>query len=131
MSDLANLLPLVGIALLFWFLIIRPTTKRQKELARMQAALQVGDEVILTSGVYGVLEAAARQQLADHPLRAGVQRQRIERTGINGGSHAFVTGGGDGPEGQAVRGAGRLAHGGVQRSRLHRHRRCHSTRPLP
>ena len=59
MSDLANLLPLVGIALLFWFLIIRPTTKRQKELARMQAALQVGDEVILTSGVYGVLEAAA------------------------------------------------------------------------
>ena len=36
-----------------------PTTKRQKELARMQSALQVGDEVILTSGVYGVLEAAA------------------------------------------------------------------------
>ena len=51
-----ELLPLVGIALLFWLFIIRPQSRRQKELASMQSSLTVGDEVVLTSGVYGVVE---------------------------------------------------------------------------
>jgi preprotein translocase subunit YajC len=48
-----ELLPLVGIALLFWLFIIRPASRRQKELGRMQSSLAVGDEIVLTSGVYG------------------------------------------------------------------------------
>jgi preprotein translocase subunit YajC len=56
-EGLASLLPLVGIALLFWLLIIRPAQRRQKELGRMQSSLDVGDEVMLTSGVYGTLRA--------------------------------------------------------------------------
>lgn len=55
MPELASLLPIVGIALLFWLLIIRPASRRQKELARMQAALSTGDEVMLTSGIFGRL----------------------------------------------------------------------------
>jgi preprotein translocase subunit YajC len=50
-----ELLPLVGIALLFWLFIIRPASRRQKELGRMQLSLTLGDEVVLTSGVYGVI----------------------------------------------------------------------------
>lgn len=50
-----ELLPLVGIALLFWIFIIRPASRRQKELGRMQASLTVGDEVVLTSGVFGTV----------------------------------------------------------------------------
>ena len=50
-----ELLPLVGIALLFWLFIIRPASRRQKELGRMQSSLNVGDEVVLTSGVYGTV----------------------------------------------------------------------------
>lgn len=55
MSQLAQLLPLVGIALIFWLLIIRPAQRRQKALSRMQSSLNVGDEVMLTSGIYAVL----------------------------------------------------------------------------
>lgn len=55
MPQLVSLLPLVGIALLFWLLIIRPQSRRTKELNRMQSALEVGDEVMLTSGIYGTL----------------------------------------------------------------------------
>lgn len=55
MPELVSLLPIVGIALLFWLLIIRPASRRQKELARMQSALNVGDEVMLTSGIFGRL----------------------------------------------------------------------------
>lgn len=50
-------LPLIGIALLFWLFIIRPASRRQKELGRMQSSLSVGDEVVLTSGIFGVVDA--------------------------------------------------------------------------
>ena len=50
-------LPLVGIALLFWVLLIRPQAKRQRELRGMQDSLSVGDEVVLTSGIYGTVRA--------------------------------------------------------------------------
>jgi preprotein translocase subunit YajC len=53
--ELVSLLPIIGIAFLFWFLIIRPASKHQRELSRMQGALEVGDEVMLTSGIYGTL----------------------------------------------------------------------------
>jgi preprotein translocase subunit YajC len=56
-EGLVSLLPLVGIALLFWFLIIRPSQRRQRELGRMQSSLSVGDEVMLTSGVFGTLRS--------------------------------------------------------------------------
>ena len=55
MQELVSFLPIVGIALLFWFLLIRPASKRQKELSRMQGALEVGDDVMLSSGIYGTL----------------------------------------------------------------------------
>ena len=58
MPELVSLLPLVGIALLFWFLVIRPASRRQKELSRMQASLKSGDEVMLTSGIFGTLREA-------------------------------------------------------------------------
>lgn len=63
MPEIVSLLPLVGIALLFWLLLIRPASKRQKELARMQAALKTGDKVMLTSGVFGILRDTTGEHL--------------------------------------------------------------------
>ena len=71
MPEIVSLLPLVGIALLFWFLLIRPQSKRQRELATMQQALKSGDEVMLTSGIFGTL----RETEEDHvrvEIAAGV-----------------------------------------------------------
>jgi preprotein translocase subunit YajC len=56
-SELASLLPLVGIALLFWLLLIRPQQRRQREMRQMQSSLAVGDRVMLASGIYGVLRS--------------------------------------------------------------------------
>jgi len=56
-QELASVLPLVGIALLFWFLMIRPAQRRQREVRQMQSSLVAGDEVMLTSGIYGVLQS--------------------------------------------------------------------------
>ena len=49
MNELVSLLPIIGIGLLFWLLIIRPQSKRQKALAALQgglAARQRGDAVL-------------------------------------------------------------------------------------
>ena len=63
MPELVSLLPIVAIALLFWLLIIRPASRRQKELTRMQGALKVGDEVMLTSGIFGRLTLTEGEHL--------------------------------------------------------------------
>lgn len=55
MKDLAGFLPFVLIALVFWFLIVRPQRRRQHELASTQSALGVGTEVMLGSGIYGTV----------------------------------------------------------------------------
>lgn len=50
-----DLVPLIFIAVIFWFLLLRPQQRRAREVRSMQQALGVGDDVMLTSGVYGTL----------------------------------------------------------------------------
>lgn len=37
----------------FYFLIIRPNSRKRKEAVALQAAIQIGDEVITTAGIIG------------------------------------------------------------------------------
>ncbi len=48
---------LVIIFALFYFVMIRPQRKRQKEQQEMIAAIQKGDRVITAGGIYGVVES--------------------------------------------------------------------------
>ncbi len=57
-DPLMSLLPLVLIFAVFYFLLIRPQNKRQKEHKELVANLGVGDEVVTGGGVLGkVIEA--------------------------------------------------------------------------
>ena len=47
----------VMFAVLLWLLLVRPQARRQRELGHMQSTLEVGDEVMLTSGVFGTVRA--------------------------------------------------------------------------
>jgi preprotein translocase subunit YajC len=68
-QDLFPVLFLAGIALVFWLLLVRPQVRRQRELAHLQSTLEVGDEVILTSGVFatirGLEDTVAEVEVAD------------------------------------------------------------------
>ncbi|MFB9315143.1 preprotein translocase subunit YajC [Nocardioides plantarum] len=57
MEGFAPVLPILGIALVFWLLVIRPGVRRERERRSMQAALAVGDRVLLTSGFFGTIRA--------------------------------------------------------------------------
>jgi len=47
------LLPLVLFAIVFYFLLIRPQAKRQKEHQKMVDALARGDEIVTLGGIAG------------------------------------------------------------------------------
>lgn len=57
MDTVAPFLILLAIAALFWLAIIRPQQRRQQTMRRMQTDLSMGDEVMLTSGIIGVLRS--------------------------------------------------------------------------
>lgn len=48
-----SMLPLVLIFVVFYFLLIRPQTKRAKEHREMVGRLASGDEVVTTGGILG------------------------------------------------------------------------------
>lgn len=52
-SSWMQLLPLVLIFVVFYFLLIRPQTKRAKEHKEMVGKLQSGDEVVTNGGLLG------------------------------------------------------------------------------
>jgi preprotein translocase subunit YajC len=52
-QNLQAIVPFVLIALLFYFLMIRPQRRRQQSLAATQSSLVPGAEVMLTSGIFG------------------------------------------------------------------------------
>ena len=52
-DSLLSLLPLVLIFVVFYFLLIRPQQKRQKEHREMVANLKVGEEVTTAGGLLG------------------------------------------------------------------------------
>lgn len=54
-SPFSMLLPILGMLLIFYFLMIRPQQKRHKEVQKMLAALKKGDRVLTASGLYGVV----------------------------------------------------------------------------
>lgn len=46
-------LPFLVILLIFYFFMIRPQVKRQKELKAFRDSLSKGDKVVTTGGIYG------------------------------------------------------------------------------
>lgn len=48
-------LPIIFIFIIFYFLLIRPQQKKQKELNEMISKLKKGDEVITSGGMYGTV----------------------------------------------------------------------------
>lgn len=56
-SLLMTVLPFGLIILIFYFFIIRPQNKKQKETEKMIAALKKGDRVITIGGIHGVVSS--------------------------------------------------------------------------
>jgi preprotein translocase subunit YajC len=79
-DTLLSFLPLIFIFVVFYFLLIRPQSKKAKEHRQMVEALAKGDEVVTNGGLLGritsVGDSFVEVEIADG-MRVKVQRQAI------------------------------------------------------
>ncbi|MCM2305129.1 MAG: preprotein translocase subunit YajC [Elusimicrobia bacterium] len=54
-NPLINLAPIVAIFIIFYFLLIRPQQKQQKEHEQMLKDLKSGDKILTNGGLYGTI----------------------------------------------------------------------------
>jgi preprotein translocase subunit YajC len=55
-AGIINLVFLGAIFLVFYFFIIRPQSKRQKEVQKMVEEMKKGDKIVTSSGIIGILD---------------------------------------------------------------------------
>jgi len=75
-----SFLPLIIILALLWLVLLRPQQRRAKNRREMLSRLEVGDEVLMSSGVYGRIASFDEQtvfvDIADN-VRVKVTRDSI------------------------------------------------------
>ncbi|HHV57589.1 MAG TPA: preprotein translocase subunit YajC [Firmicutes bacterium] len=79
-QQLAGLLPMILVFVVFYFLMIRPQQKQRKERAEMLAGLKKGDKVVTIGGIHGTLaevkDKTIRLKVADN-LELKMNREAI------------------------------------------------------
>jgi preprotein translocase subunit YajC len=50
-----SFVPIIAIFVIFYFLLIRPQHKKQREHQKMLDALKEGDNILTTGGIYGTI----------------------------------------------------------------------------
>jgi preprotein translocase subunit YajC len=90
-GSLIQLLPIFLIVIVFYFLLIRPQQKRQRELQETIAGLKIGDRVVTTGGVIGVIKSvrdtsflilSAEKTMLEiaRSAVAGVDEERVQKS---------------------------------------------------
>ena len=79
-NPLLNLLPFAMVLAIFYFVILMPMKKRQKKVAEFLGALKVGDRIVTSGGLYGLItklnDQSVQLQIAQN-VRVEVARHAI------------------------------------------------------
>ena len=85
-DPLGFLVPMGAILLIFYFLLIRPQQRRQKEHEDLLKSIQRGDRVVTSGGIHGEVTGATDDvltveiaNLKGERVRVKVDRMRVER----------------------------------------------------
>ena len=62
-SPIVSFMPMILIFVIFYFLLIRPQQKRQKETQKMIEALKKGDRVVTAGGLIGTVNSIQNDYL--------------------------------------------------------------------
>jgi preprotein translocase subunit YajC len=83
-SPLGFLVPMLAIFVIFYFLLIRPQTKRQREHDQLLKELGRGDRVVTSGGLHGVVVGLSEDVLTLEVAAVGKERVRVkvDRRGI-------------------------------------------------
>jgi preprotein translocase subunit YajC len=75
-----SLIALLPLLLIFYFMLIRPQQKRMKEHTALVNALEAGDDVMLSAGIYGTVVQIDRE-MVEVEVADGVEL-RVARSAI-------------------------------------------------
>ena len=75
-----NILLLVALVAIFYFMMIRPQQKRQKDIQKAREAMKVGDKVITSGGIHGRIKEVGETSMLIE-VSEGV-RIRIEKNSV-------------------------------------------------
>ncbi len=78
-SFTASLVPLLIFVAIFYFLLIRPQQKRQKEHEKEVASLKPNDKILTAGGIYGVIKKVKEKSLIVE-IADGVEIEVISET---------------------------------------------------
>jgi preprotein translocase subunit YajC len=88
-SPLGAFVPIILITLIFYFLMIRPQQKKQKQLEALIKAIEKGDNVVTTGGLHGKVVGVTDDVLTldigevkGERLKVKVARARIDRVDV-------------------------------------------------
>jgi preprotein translocase subunit YajC len=76
----ANVLPLVAMVAVFWFLILRPQMKRQKEHAAKVQGIKKGDQVLTGGGFVGKVTKVIDDHYAEVELGQNIKVKVLKST---------------------------------------------------
>ena len=65
---------LVVMVAVFYFLLIRPQRKRDKEVKQLQESLQIGDEIITNGGIVGIVVSVKEDTVV---IETGSDRSKV------------------------------------------------------
>jgi preprotein translocase subunit YajC len=85
-GGLGFLVPFGAMLVIFYFLLIRPQAKKQKDQEKMLAAIGKGDRVVTTGGIHGLVVGAEKDVLTleiaalkGEKVRIKLDRARVDR----------------------------------------------------
>lgn len=84
MSGIMSFLPFVAIIAIFYFLIIRPQNKKQKETQKMLSALKKGDKIVTIGGIHGTIQTVKENTVivkVDDGIKLEFSRSAISTVG--------------------------------------------------
>jgi len=77
-----NFVPFIAIIAIFYFLIIRPQNKKQKETQKMLQALKKGDRVVTIGGIHGTIQSVKESSVilrVDDTTKIEVNRSAVSQ----------------------------------------------------
>lgn len=75
--DIKVLLPMLGLFVFMYFIMIRPQKKRQNEEQKMRDNIQVGDEITTIGGIMGRVVTVKEDSIT---IETGADRNKIKFT---------------------------------------------------
>lgn len=83
-NPLVQMAPMLLIFGIFYFFVLRPQQKRQKDLAKMVDALKKGDKVVTAGGILGVVTSLQQDYVVIKTGDSDTTKMEVLKSAITG-----------------------------------------------